>query len=282
MLQKLTFYYTFLFALTILNTYVFAANIEKMALYKKYTRKYLFYDVTIKGKIERGDFLKLSNLLDETHKSQHGIRIVWLSSKGGDVLEAMRIGRLIRQNHIWTYAPSPYLIFKDNDTCDSACFLIWAAGVDRLGDRLGIHRPYFEKEHFKGLSGSEAKAKYNEMSNIVRKYLKDMDVPTNVIEKMFRYSSEDIYYLDKETIDSISKAPFYDEWIIANCGDFTKEELDELDDLEHRAFLSKYPERKDRELSNAEKYYLKYLKNKQKNFIKCRDNKTIEVQLKQK
>jgi hypothetical protein len=269
MFRKLVPYIAFLIALNILSTYVFAADFRTWRPNPEYKD---FYCAFIEGEIKRGDFLKLKNLYDEVRQSNGIIVQFWLKSDGGDVIEAMKIGSLIRKYNSATHAPSVTFEFKKNDTCDSACFLIWAGGIIRAGERLGVHRPYFEKEHFKGLSSSEAQVKYNEMSNIVKKYLEDMDIPKFVIEKMFEYGSEGIFYLDKTTVKSMLNVPFFEEWIIANCGKFTDEEWNELNDLRYS----------DKELSNAEKHYMKYLKNKEKSILTCRLNKIKEHQLNQK
>jgi len=121
--------------------------------------------------------------------------MVHLDSNGGDGLEAMKIGRLIRKLHLSTSAPltwgddtlvCPNYIEKkknapDACVCYSSCFLIWAGGVSRHGNSISVHRPYFSKEYFKGLSAEEAKKKYRDLSNGVKNYLIDMDIPIQVI-----------------------------------------------------------------------------------------------------
>lgn len=61
-----------------------------------------------------------------------------ISSPGGSVSEAMRIGRYIRQNKMRVVVP-------DSGKCFSSCVYILAAGVIKWpwGD-IGIHRPYFD------------------------------------------------------------------------------------------------------------------------------------------
>lgn len=61
-----------------------------------------------------------------------------ISSKGGLVSEAMKVGRFVRSKKIWVTVPA------DWGECFSSCVYILAAGVVKhpWGD-VGIHRPYF-------------------------------------------------------------------------------------------------------------------------------------------
>ena len=73
---------------------------------------------------------------------------VFLNSKGGEVLAAVQLGRIIRSQAIEVWVDK-------SAECTSACILVLAAGVSRVaipGARLGIHRPYFPPEEFAGLS----------------------------------------------------------------------------------------------------------------------------------
>jgi hypothetical protein len=63
-----------------------------------------------------------------------------LDSAGGDMLAAMRIGRLVRKLNGRTVVPA-------RAKCHSACALIFIAGVERtnLGE-IGLHRPYLNSD----------------------------------------------------------------------------------------------------------------------------------------
>jgi hypothetical protein len=159
-------------------------------------------------------------------------------------------------------------------TCDSSCFFIWVAGVKRYGNVLGLHRPYFNKEYFKDSTASEAEAKYNEGSNIVKKYLYNMDIPTNIVDEMFKHSSREIYYLDQKTVDSLSNVPFFEEWIIAHCKPLVTQEENDLKNLRAEDALT--------ELTKEKKFYFEYLKDKKLKHAICMMNKIREVQLNKK
>lgn len=162
--------------------------------------------------------------------------------------------------------------------CNSACFLIWASGVIRLGDGIGIHRPYFSPSYFQNLPAKEAKEKYNEMSKKVKDYLISMDIPNQIIETMFNHSSEDIYFFAKNYerrewggIPALTWVPFFEEWIISKCGlNLSIEESDLL-----RKLSIKDP----KDLTTLEKYALDGLKTKYQNRSECFSRAKMDVQL---
>jgi len=244
--------------------------------------------ISISGDIEPGDARKFKDLVLEMRQSSEIIREVKLASNGGDVVEAMKIGEIIRDLFCTTMAPHNYKYgitcsmhssnledkahvehINRNCNCASACFLIWAAGVNRRGDVLGLHRPRFSKDYFKGLSAEEAKDKYRDLSNGVRAYLQKMDIPNHIIEKMFEYSSEEIFYLEPDTAYSLRLAPFFEEWLIANCNPLTDEEARDLS-----GFITK----KSKNLSRAEKFYSKSLFKKSGEYGMCYSKKIRETQ----
>lgn len=250
-------------------------------------------EITIRGKIEKGDFEKIKKVIEDNKHRNKWIISVRLVSPGGDIVEAIKIGKLIRNNFIPTFAPlyfegkpicaglSEEQVDNGECGCTSACFLIWAAGVDRKGNVLGLHRPYFQKEYFKDLSASEAEIKYATMSNDVRIYLANMDIPENIIEKMFATGSDEILYIDEAIVESINKVPFFDEWIKASCKPLSKIENDEyfkllLKYIRHKSFP------KSENLNASEKFYYDYLHKKYWNYYECFYNKLMKAQLKEK
>ena len=142
-----------------------------------------------------------------------------LESLGGDMVEAMAIGRFIRETASGT------LVIKH---CASACVLILIAGVSRIafeGSSVGLHRPYYEPKEFAGLSLPDAEKKYMPLRQATRRYLEEMEMPTATIEKMFSISSDDIYYLTPFEKERILVAPSaYSEWIRAKCSPPTAQE----------------------------------------------------------
>jgi hypothetical protein len=89
------------------------------------------YPILIKGEIVRGDAYDFSRLT-----RNKGRVLVGLSSPGGEVGEALRIGAEIRTKDFATTVA---------DECDSACALIWLSGARRYlnsNAKLGFHAAY--------------------------------------------------------------------------------------------------------------------------------------------
>ena len=104
-----------------------------------------------------------------------------------------------------------------NCTCASACFYIWAAGADRDGDVVVIHRPYFNTEDYEALSADEAKSAYTTLEDKVREFLVKVGVSTSVIEKMMSVDLEHGLNLSADELRQLRFAPYWQELKLANC-----------------------------------------------------------------
>jgi hypothetical protein len=245
--------------------------------------------VTIRlvGNIENGDAEKFQKIVEDLKQKKITVNMLSLASSGGNANEAMQIGKIVRKSFIPTHAPFaldygwtcngyPPGLTDDDCDCASACFLIWAAGVYRMGNVLGIHRPYFLEEYLEALSASEAQKELALMYEKIRSYLRDMDVPEYVINKMFNTESDEIVYLDWHTAKSMELLPFYDKLKNTNCLRLSaKEEMD------YWRLLAKKWEGKNI-LTKSEEYYLDFLKNRKEKFNKCFRENIKEAQLKEK
>jgi hypothetical protein len=243
--------------------------------------------IRLVGEIKNGDAEKFQKIVEDLRQKKIAVNMLTLASSGGDANEAMQIGRMVRKSFIPTHAPfaldhgwtcNGYPPGLESDECDcaSACFLIWVAGVYRLGNVLGIHRPYFLEEYLEGLSASEAQKELALMYEKVKSYLKDMDVPEHVIKQMFNTKSDEIIYLDWYTAKSMESVPFYDKLEGTGCLRLTaKEEMD------YWRLLAKKLDGENIK-KKSEKFYFNYLKNKKEIFEKCFREKLKEAQLKEK
>lgn len=166
----------------------------------------------ISGEIVSGDALKFAQIVEKNASSLKG---VMLSSEGGLPQEAMKIGRIVRDKGLYTEAPATVarngvlgggraLCKGAECVCASACFLIWTAGVERHGDRIGIHRPVAD---FGGHKPGLAAELYYEAALMprllalladLRGYLGDMNVPLRYINRMTRVRHNDTYWLSAE------------------------------------------------------------------------------------
>jgi hypothetical protein len=152
---------------------------------------------------------------------------VVLVSPGGDVDEALKIGRLFRKYLISTIAPtdlgggSTYLSApeckgQNCGTCASACALIWFGGVERTGT-VGAHRPQINDATFAGLSPADASNRYRRLLARITAYLEEMEVPNSITEAMVATSSGDIRWVDAID-DNLQRPPSTAEWVDASCG----------------------------------------------------------------
>ncbi len=107
-----------------------------------------------------------------------------------------------------------------NNTCASACFFIYVAGVDRMGDTIGIHRPYFDPAVLRKSEGSDVIERSRSVKSIVESYLREMGVPSKYAELMFDTKKDEIRWLTKDEIsrDFFGLIPELQDWVESRCG----------------------------------------------------------------
>lgn len=199
---------------------VFAADIRPA----KTSRGKALAGIMIEGEIEKGDYVKFTNAFID-NPGRNGS--VYLYSPGGDFSEALKIGRLIHTLKLTTWAPLsiekelPLNEVRDpsNRVCASSCFFMFAAGAQRFGEIIGIHRPYLPRETYKSFSMEEAGQAHNEVEEIVKAYLKEIDVPLSYLDRIMSVDSGEIEWLSQEEVKKQFNdfAPAYREWIAAIC-----------------------------------------------------------------
>jgi hypothetical protein len=198
--------------------------------------------VLIKGVIELGDSAKFAALLHANHPF---LSYVHLWSPGGSVEEALKIGRLIRKAMLITEAPWSVLLPPDRRTegsgrldllpgtticegadchCASACFIVWAAGIMRYGDVLGLHRPSLRSTSFADLPPAQASELYRMLLGRAEAYLSEMEVSRQFIEIMNGTPPDQMHWIGALSEPSINDdVPSIAEWLAAACG--TNDEL---------------------------------------------------------
>lgn len=236
----------------------------------------------ISGEITHGDYRKVVNKILEHGAIPPRLNI---KSPGGDVMEAIKIGRLAR---------SGLIEVEGNLPCNSACTPVYFAGVPSgrfapLNIPLGIHRPYFEKRYFAGLSIEEARKEYKRLEQEVISYLYEMNVPTVVIEKMMTVPSDDVFWLSQKGYRKLAgaMAPAFEEWIKAkDCNSLSRKEWEDqsfipvlLDVYDYLLKAGRTEAAKNMEAevqaarrSIPEEYpeeYIEYLRNKRKEWREC-------------
>ena len=217
-------------------------------------------EVILEGKIEKGAYDKLLRLIDEHCNKNDCIDSIFLASPGGDLVEAMKIGRLVRKLRLETHVPSDVppvpsellspdrqkiealrkraeadlkdykAILKDakaNFMCTSACFFIFVAGIDRQGNIwppvLGIHRPYLSETDLKALTGNQVIAAAGQIRTVVENYLKEMSVPAKYADLMFSIPKEQVRVIDRDDFKSDFEGyiPELRDWLDAKCNNLT-------------------------------------------------------------
>jgi hypothetical protein len=200
-------------------------------------------EALIKGVIEPGDGAKFAAFLHANHPF---LSRIYLWSPGGSVEEAMKIGRLVRKGMLATKVADDFLsvlppghgiLFGGQAGalcqgsgchCASACFLIWAAGIVREGNVLGLHRPSVQSTRFANLPPEQASASYRLVLAEMERYLAEMEVPRRFIELMTDTASNDVRWLDFNEGWSLKEVASIAEWITASCGTMSKSDEDAI------------------------------------------------------
>ena len=135
--------------------------------------------ITVAGEIRQGDLEKLRSIHEprSTFTAPLGSsnRVIMIQSLGGDVLEAMRMGRWLRQNDFEVGAVR---------RCASSCLFVLAAGINRITPdetELLIHRPYLREA---SPSGS-IQTQMREVLELSKGYFSEMNIPESLADEMF-------------------------------------------------------------------------------------------------
>jgi hypothetical protein len=150
---------------------------------------------------------------------------VWLASAGGNLSEALRLGALIRQLALEVRAPidrtQPLVRLRDpeNNTCASACFFLYVAGVRRQGSVLGIHKPSLPADEYFSLGLDGSVAAHRRIQEATADYLDQMGVPSRYASMMMAANSSEMIWLAPEDIarDLTGVAAGYEVWFQGPC-----------------------------------------------------------------
>ena len=167
-----------------------------------------YISLSLIGKIEPGDSEKIERRIHEIEQPK-AIRLrvgmLKLSSPGGDLAEAMRIGRLLRSRQISTFVTS-------DASCASACVFILAAGVSRIAFGPVVIHSFFVP----GLLGS---GEYAKTSKILDKavsdsdaYFREMRVSRTLLDAMLQVQHSDAKELSIEELSAfglVGRDPAY-------------------------------------------------------------------------
>ncbi len=224
--------------------------------------------IFIEGEIHSGDSETFRSLVQKAHLDGEKRIIVHLNSPGGSFLDALEIGKFVRNNYLPTFVNNPFI--EDEAICASSCFFILSAGVKRLpldkkhkatGEyypSIYLHRPFYRPDVYSSMAIDDAMSKFSDLQNMATVFLNSMGVPHGLIEKLLNTSSDEAYPLSSEDFNSVigRHPPFIEEMLLAQCGKMPHHELSDL--------LKSY-----RESANLSEGYIEYLRKKDSKITKC-------------
>ena len=177
-------------------------------------------NVAIRGPIIPGDADKLEWLLAPQYGREGVPYRFFLLSEGGSLSEAITMGRLFRATASSVAASLAGKSMCGGSgqppCCSSACAIAYFGAAEwTKGDRLGLHRPTLRD--LADQDYSEAQKQLEAASLEVREYLREMEVPNEVYEKMMGVGPDE---LNLHTLNLHYPATIRD-WLIAKCAQVT-------------------------------------------------------------
>ena len=161
----------------------------------------------LRGTIEAGDAEKLEQLFRSLEGNYKRDFIFMIHhSPGGNVIEAMKIGRLFRQRQATVVT---------NLRCASACVLLLAGAVRRapFPGTTEIHRP-FSTGDFETKNYQLAQKQYERMTGTVRAYIREMNLPDSLFEAMMAIPPHELKTLTQDEVSRFgldSPDPVFEE-----------------------------------------------------------------------
>ena len=174
----------------------------------------------LEGRIDAGDYASVRNFLSDASNFNKMNGQVFLASPGGNVVEALQIGYLIRRLRLTTDAPSrppPTVrssgseIIRPLDLtnprhylCTSACFLLYVAGIYRefvWAGRLGLHSPQLERKPI-GATANDIAIATAEMRDKLKDYFGQMHVPHKYFDLMYSVPPTEVRWITQTELNA--------------------------------------------------------------------------------
>jgi hypothetical protein len=169
--------------------------------------------IAIRWAIKKGDLAAFQTAIDRVSRTATtriaGVPFITveLNSPGGDVVEALGIGRAI-------YAHSAFTMVRQGQECVSACVFILAAGAVRspLGSaNIGVHKPLLVAWHH--MDYARARAKYDGLMQYVRQYFLELGVSADAYDIMMRTDSSDMRYFSPAELARLGLRGQSPDWL---------------------------------------------------------------------
>ena len=159
--------------------------------------------ILIDSAIRKGDYAAFQravariNEINTTRINDVPFITVALHSPGGDVVEAVAIGRAIHRQFMMT-------LVQPNQQCVSACvFILMAGAVHTPSDsaRIGVHRPLLVS--WRNMTRNQAYEKYDDLMAYLREYFQTLGVDTKAYDIMMRTRNLGMYYFSPQELDHL-------------------------------------------------------------------------------
>lgn len=151
----------------------------------------------LNGMIANGDAARLSRWMESLEQEPTGFV---LNSPGGDVNEALQIGRMLRATEL-------PVVVSANAFCFSACPYILAGGLERVVSRratVGVHQHYFGENTY--LPAFLMVSDIQSGQAQVMTYLDEMGIDPLLMAKALITPPDDIYVLVPEELEAFDLA----------------------------------------------------------------------------
>jgi hypothetical protein len=178
--------------------------------------------LVLSGEIVPGDYAKLlARIADDPDRFLERNKLI-LASADGNAQEAIKIAKLVRSLY------TEVVVGPLTGRCVGACFLIYAAAGERGTDGenlLGIHRLGLAESEWVSKPTSEAALIEDTLQAPAREFLVENEVPSALIEELFRHLPTDTYWLTDADEQALgAKSPAFQKFLAKNCA--WKDDLD--------------------------------------------------------
>jgi hypothetical protein len=181
--------------------------------------KFCFLNFSLNGEIKKNDAQKFINIFNsqlQNFKNKgcpSSSPIVTIDSIGGDIMEAIELGRFFKKNQMAVYVSLTYNEFKKNNyepnifkkgRCYSACVFLLAGGVVRKIDttfsEVGIHRPHFLEIQAE-TTAAEMKSVRTKLNGLIREYFEEVDINPSLLDDMLSVPPDQIRILTTSELE---------------------------------------------------------------------------------
>jgi hypothetical protein len=187
--------------------------------------------LVLSGEIAPGDYARLVAKIGEDPDRFLSRNKLILASSQGNAEEAMKIAGLVKSLY------TEVIVGPLTGRCAGACFLIYVAAASRGTDGeklLGVSRPGLAESQWVELPTAQAALLEEGMQASVRTFLKDNEVPADIVGDMFERPPIDINWLsDDQERELAAQSPAFSRLLKEKCG--------WSEDLEHAVYRGERP-----------------------------------------